>query len=97
MISLDRVNCKNFHFKFHVSLKIFMKILIPVMGGIIIVNIYYFQNKGGMKGVIWTDVFQTIIMIIGLIVVITIGSSEVGGISNVFEIGKKGGRLHIFE
>ena len=55
----------------------------------------YFQ--GGMKGVIWTDVFQTFVIVVGLIVVIVIGSSEAGGIMNVYEIAKRGGRLNLLE
>ena len=50
-----------------------------------------------MKGVIWTDVFQTFIICVGLIVVVVIGSSEVGGIQNVFEIAERGGRMNILE
>ena len=50
-----------------------------------------------MKGVIWTDVFQTFVIVIGLIVVIVIGSSEAGGIMNVYEIAKRGGRLNLLE
>ena len=50
-----------------------------------------------MKGVIWTDVFQMGVMVAGLIVVIVVGSSSVGGISNVFSIVKQGGRLNVFK
>jgi len=50
-----------------------------------------------MKGVIWTDVFQTFVILVGLIVVIAIGSNEVGGIAEVYEISKRGGRLDILE
>ena len=60
----------------------------------IVCNIY--TAIGGMKGVIWTDVFQMGVMVSGLIVVIAIGSNEVGGIRNVFEIANKGGRLNLF-
>lgn len=52
---------------------------------------------GGMKGVIWTDVFQTFVILIGLVVVVIIGSNEVGGISEVFSIAKRGGRMEIFD
>ena len=50
-----------------------------------------------MKGVIWSDVFQTFVIVVGLIVVVVIGSKEVGGIQNVFEIANKGGRMDFFE
>lgn len=50
-----------------------------------------------MKGVIWTDVFQTFIMVVGLIVVISIGANDVGGMRKVFEISNQGGRLNFFK
>lgn len=51
---------------------------------------------GGLKGVIWTDVFQTAIMFIGLILVIIKGVIDANGLNNVWEINKKGGRLNFF-
>jgi Na+/proline symporter len=48
-----------------------------------------------MKAVIWTDVFQGIVMLIGLFVIIIVGTSHVGGISKVFEIARNGSRLDI--
>ncbi|XP_066910778.1 sodium-coupled monocarboxylate transporter 2-like [Clytia hemisphaerica] len=56
-----------------------------------------YTTIGGMKGVIWTDVFQTFIICVGLVVVVIIGSSEVGGIQNVFEIAERGGRMNILD
>ena len=50
-----------------------------------------------MKGVIWSDVFQTFVIVVGLIVVVIIGSNEVGGIKKVFEIANEGGRMDFFE
>ena len=46
---------------------------------------------------IWTDVFQATIMVCGLIIVAVKGSIEVGGLSKVWEINKKFGRLDIFK
>lgn len=59
-------------------------------------NILFFC-QGGLKAVIWTDVFQSTIMIAGLIVVVIVGSIEVGGFGNVWEINKKFDRLNFFE
>jgi len=56
-----------------------------------------FNLQGGLKAVIWTDVFQSLIMISGLIVVVIVGSIEVGGFDKVWEINKEFGRLEFFE
>ena len=56
-----------------------------------------FYLQGGLKAVIWTDVFQSLIMISGLIVVVIVGSIEVGGFDKVWEINKEFGRLEFFE
>jgi len=47
--------------------------------------------------VIWTDVFQSFVMIAGLILVVIVGSLEVGGLSKVWEINRDFGRLEFFE
>lgn len=56
-----------------------------------------FYLQGGLKAVIWTDVFQSLIMIAGLIVVVIVGSIEVGGFDRVWQINKDFGRLNFFE
>lgn len=56
-----------------------------------------FYLQGGLKAVIWTDVFQSLIMIAGLIVVVIVGSIEVGGFDRVWQINKEFGRLNFFE
>jgi Na+/proline symporter len=53
--------------------------------------------QGGLKAVIWTDVFQSVVMVAGLIVVLVVGSNEVGGLSKVWQINKDFGRMNFFE
>ena len=53
--------------------------------------------QGGMRAVIWTDVFQSFVMVIGLVVMVSIGTTEVGGLGNVINIVKKGQRSTLFE
>ena len=53
--------------------------------------------QGGMRAVIWTDVFQSVVMVLGLIVMISIGATEVGGLGEVISIIKKGQRSTLFE
>ena len=46
------------------------------------IHVYFFiyvNLKGGMKAVIWTDVFQAGVMVTGLIVVIIVGAIELDG------------------
>ena len=50
-----------------------------------------------MRAVLWTDVLQATIMLIGLVVVIGVGATEVGGIAKVLDIAREGKRLTVFE
>jgi Na+/proline symporter len=50
----------------------------------------------GIRAVIWTDVFQVIVMFSGVILVITKGTIDVGGFNEVINISQKGGRLELF-
>ncbi|GFV45201.1 putative sodium-dependent multivitamin transporter [Trichonephila clavipes] len=55
----------------------------------------FYCTLGGMKAVLWTDVFQAILMFAALFVIIIKGLLLLGGIRNIFEIAKEGGRLII--
>ena len=46
---------------------------------------------------IWTDVFQSVVMLAGLVIVAVTGSIEVGGLQKVWEINKDHGRINFFE
>ena len=46
---------------------------------------------------VWTDVFQTSVMVIGLVTVCITGSIHVGGMDKVFQIAKDRNRLTVFE
>ncbi|XP_014919637.2 sodium-dependent multivitamin transporter [Acinonyx jubatus] len=48
---------------------------------------------GGLKAVIWTDVFQTLVMFLGQLVVIIVGSTRVGGLGNAWEVASQHGRI----
>ena len=45
----------------------------------------------------WTDVFQSVIMLAGLVTVAVVGSMEVGGVTKVWEINQNYGRINFFE
>lgn len=48
---------------------------------------------GGIKAVLWADVFQSILMFSAMLAVIVKGASDVGGLSVVFERALNGSRL----
>ncbi|KAL4240918.1 Sodium-coupled monocarboxylate transporter 1 [Mactra antiquata] len=49
---------------------------------------------GGMKAVLWTDTFQVVMMIIGLMATLIQGCIEMGGFSNAWEIAKRNERVY---
>jgi len=62
---------------------------IPIMA---VVTITY-TALGGMRAVIWTDVFQCFIMFGGILAILIKGLVVVGGFDNVFRICSESGRL----
>ena len=52
---------------------------------------------GGIKAVIWTDVFQVSIMLIGVITIISKGVYDVGGFSELWKINYDNGRLNFID
>ncbi|XP_059830168.1 solute carrier family 5 member 6a isoform X4 [Hypanus sabinus] len=48
---------------------------------------------GGLKAVIWTDVFQTLVMFSGQLAVIIIGAKQAGGIGEVWQSAVRGGKI----
>ena len=53
--------------------------------------------QGGIKAVVWTDVFQMIIMLFGLVVVVTLGCVRMGGVVQVLAIADLGDRLNVYK
>lgn len=56
----------------------------------------FYCTLGGLKAVLWTDVFQSLLMFFALLSVIIKGSIEVGGFGEMLSIAEKGGRLNFF-
>ncbi|KAM9341122.1 sodium-dependent multivitamin transporter-like [Symphorus nematophorus] len=48
---------------------------------------------GGLKAVIWTDVFQTVVMFAGQLAVIVVGVQQTGGVSEVWRKVWEGNRI----
>ena len=60
-------------------------------------NVPPLSLQGGMKAVMWTDVFQVTMMMAGLLAVIIQGSIDNGGFINIWQIAKEGGRIQFDE
>ncbi|XP_055948678.1 putative sodium-dependent multivitamin transporter [Argiope bruennichi] len=51
---------------------------------------------GGLKAVLWTDVFQTFLMFFTALILLIAGIVNAGGWTNVLDRSKEGGRLNAF-
>ncbi|KAM7376232.1 hypothetical protein PAMP_005975 [Pampus punctatissimus] len=52
-----------------------------------------YTTMGGLKAVIWTDVFQTVVMFAGQLAVIVVGIQQTGGVSEVWRKVWEGNRI----
>lgn len=71
----------------------------PVWASIILCGISttIYTAIGGMKAVIWTDVFQSVVILIGLIVIAVVGTVKTGGLSVVWQLNKEWDRIEFFD
>lgn len=46
---------------------------------------------------VWTDTIQTIVMVAGSLIVIVVGTINVGGLSVVWERAQQSGRIEFFK
>ncbi|KAL3871317.1 hypothetical protein ACJMK2_039324 [Sinanodonta woodiana] len=60
------------------------------------VVVTFYTSMGGLRAVLWTDTFQTFVVVGGLIGIITIGSNRLGGVGEVWRISNQGGRILFF-
>lgn len=60
----------------------------------LVVTLY--SSFGGLKAVVWTDVFQSVIIMSGVIVSAVTSVSEAGGMSQVIETARQHGRMEVF-
>ncbi|KAK2163806.1 hypothetical protein LSH36_74g13000 [Paralvinella palmiformis] len=67
----------------------------PAWASIIIcgVTATVYTTLGGIKAVVWTDVFQAGIIILGLVAVVVKGTLEVGSVYDVWEINRRWNRV----
>ncbi|KAJ8033683.1 Sodium-coupled monocarboxylate transporter 1 [Holothuria leucospilota] len=57
----------------------------------------FYTTIGGMKAVLWTDVFQVTIMFIGFFAMIIGAAIRVGGFGKGWQIAKEGGRIDFWD
>lgn len=70
-------------------------VLALVIGGV--VGIFY-TSIGGLKAVVWTDVIQSSIMFIGIVVVVIKSAVDTdGGLPRILEENRKWGRIHYLD
>jgi len=55
----------------------------------------FYTSLGGMRAVIWTDVFQSFVMTAGLLVTAVVGVMQVGSLSDVFKPAAEMDRLSL--
>ncbi|XP_056111972.1 solute carrier family 5 member 6 isoform X2 [Rhinichthys klamathensis goyatoka] len=56
-----------------------------------------YTTLGGLKAVVWTDVFQTVVMFTGQLAVIIVGVQQAGGLSEAWVKVRDGGRISGFD
>ena len=57
----------------------------------------FYTAIGGIKGVIWNDLFQALVMFTSLTILLTKGVIDAGGFSTLWETSSKGGRLNFID
>lgn len=53
-----------------------------------------YTSIGGIRGVIWNDLFQALVMLLSVSFLIAKGIYDLGGFSQVWNINQTGGRLN---
>lgn len=53
----------------------------------------FYSTLGGMKAVVWTDLLQSFLMYIAVLAVVVFGAVQLGGLGEIMNIAREGGRL----
>lgn len=64
---------------------------------IVIAICTFYTTVGGIKGVVWTDVVQSVIMYGSLVIIMIKGTLDLGGLGVVWQRNLEGGRLNVPE
>lgn len=63
----------------------------------ITMQVFHESMQGGLKAVLWTDVFQAGIMLLSLAVIVGKGVTDVGGLDLVWQRVSDGDRLRVLK
>ncbi|KAI0988994.1 hypothetical protein GJ496_000227 [Pomphorhynchus laevis] len=55
-----------------------------------------YSAVGGIRGIVWSDVFQFVVLSVGISIIFAFGLKNVGGVKEVIERNKVGNRFEIF-
>ncbi|BFZ00829.1 hypothetical protein BsWGS_03870 [Bradybaena similaris] len=72
---------------------------IPLWLSVVIVGVIgtVYTAIGGIKSVVWTDTFQTLVVFSGIFIILVTGVVSVGSVSEVWSLASTGGRLDATE
>lgn len=70
---------------------------IHIISSIVCVICVLYTLVGGIKAVVHTDAWQVLVMFVSVIVVVILGTIEVGGPAEAFKYASEGGRLIMFD
>nr|XP_018902470.1 PREDICTED: putative sodium-dependent multivitamin transporter isoform X1 [Bemisia tabaci]XP_018902471.1 PREDICTED: putative sodium-dependent multivitamin transporter isoform X1 [Bemisia tabaci]XP_018902472.1 PREDICTED: putative sodium-dependent multivitamin transporter isoform X1 [Bemisia tabaci] len=56
----------------------------------------FYSTVGGIKAVIWTDVFQSLLMYGALLAVIFVAAAKFDGVSGIWKIAEEHGRINLY-
>lgn len=57
----------------------------------------FYSIIGGLRAVLWTDAFQSILMFAAVFTVIISGLVKAGGFGEIFKVANEGGRLELWK
>lgn len=57
----------------------------------------FYSIMGGLRAVLWTDAFQSILMFAAVFTIIISGLIYAGGFGEIFKVANEGGRLELWK
>ncbi|XP_035710979.1 sodium-coupled monocarboxylate transporter 2 isoform X2 [Folsomia candida] len=67
-----------------------------IMVAVIFLVCIFYSSIGGFKAVLWTDSLQAVIMVVSTAIVVIVGTSKLGGVSEVWKMADSTNRLNFF-
>ena len=69
----------------------------PVLTSMVFMELFtvIYTGIGGIKSVVWTDVVQSVVLIVGITAVLIKGTINIGGLKDLYRLNMEGGRLNV--